>query len=560
MLTLFADLAKEIAVFVVLAFLIGRTNLFASFVARLHSWRERLLLAGSMGILGILGTYWGIPVQGAIANTRVIGPMLAGLYGGPVAGMIAGAIAGFHRLSLGGFTGVACAISTISEGLLGGLLHRVRGGRPLSARTAFLATAAAELLQMAIILLVARPWSTALALVQQIILPMTLANALGVALMVYIIADAESQKARLKAEQAQQALQLAGLTLPHLREGLSFDSAQATCQIIQEGAALAAVSITDRSQVLAYVGRGSDHHKAGGRPLMQATWDVLEDGQVRIAERAEEIGCAHGASCPVKAGIVVPLRDGEQVVGTLHLYQKEGGPVSPILIELGLGLGQLLSTQIETSRAQAMARLVTQAELRALHAQINPHFLFNALTTIAAFCRRDPGKARELLLLLSQYIRSSLRSADSLVTLGEELQVVAAYLTIEQARHGERVRSQIEVDLELQRIQVPVLSLQPLVENAIRHGLLARTAGGTVTITASQVGDELELTVLDDGVGIQAGAPSGNGVALKNVRERLRHLYGGLGSLAVTPRPGGGTRAVLRFPIADPTGSEVVAG
>jgi two-component system sensor histidine kinase LytS len=503
-----------------------------------------------MGLLGMLGTYWGIPVQGALANTRVIGPMIAGLYGGPLAGLVAGVMAGLHRLSLGGFTAVACAVSTVSEGLLAGLVHRLRGGRPLSARAAFLATAAAELLQMAIILLVARPYESALALVGNIALPMTLANAFGVALMVFIIGDAQAQRERLKAEQAHQALQLARLTLPHLREGLSFDSAQKACEIIRAGAGLAAVSITNRETVLAYVGQGSDHHHAGGRPKMQATWDVLADGQARIAERPEEIGCAHGANCPIKAGIAVPLQDGDQVVGTLHLYQKEAGPVSPILIELGLGLGQLLSTQIETSRAHAMARLVTQAEIRALHAQINPHFLFNALTTISSLCRRDPGRARELLLLLSQYIRSSLRSADSLVTLGEELQFVGAYLAIEQARHGERVRSVIEVDRALHAIPVPVLSLQPLVENAIRHGILGRAEGGTVTISASLVGAELVLSVRDDGVGIQEGAPAGNGVALKNVRERLHHLYGGRGALVVEPLPDGGTLAVLRFPVS----------
>lgn len=555
---LFADLIKEIAVFVVLAFLIGRTNLFASFVVRLHSLRERLLLALSMGLLGILGTYWGIPVQGAIANTRVIGPMIAGLYGGPAAGLFAGLIAGLHRLSLGGFTGVACAISTVSEGLLAGLLHRLRGGRPLTAGAAFLATAAAELLQMAIILLVARPYEAALNLVHQIILPMTLANALGVALMVYIIGDAQAQRERLKADQAHQALQLARLTLPHLREGLTEGSAEAACRIIRDGAGLAAVSITDRAKILAFVGVGSDHHYAGGRPLMRATWDVLADGQVRIAGRPEDLGCSHGAGCPVRAGIVVPLRDGEQVVGTLHLYQRQAGPVSPILIELGLGLGQLLSTQIETSRAHAMAQLVTQAELRALHAQINPHFLFNALTTISALCRRDPERARELLLLLSQYIRSSLRSADSLVTLGEELQFVGAYLAIEQARHGERVRSRIEVDPSLHGIPVPVLSLQPLVENAVRHGILARPEGGMVTITAERAGAELALTVLDDGIGIQAAESSGNGLALKNVRERLQHLYGGRGALIVAPHPSGGTQAVLRFPAGNAV--EEVAG
>ncbi|HEY3366418.1 MAG TPA: LytS/YhcK type 5TM receptor domain-containing protein [Symbiobacteriaceae bacterium] len=547
---LFSDLAKEIAVFVVLAFIIGRTGLFTTFFARPRGWRERLLLALGAGLLGIAGSYWGIPIQGALANARVIGPMVAGLYGGPVAGVAAGLVAGLHRTYLGGFTAVACGISTVSEGALAGFVHRRWGAKPLSAVAAFGATAAAELLQMTIILLVARPWSDAVSLVKIIGLPMTLANAAGVGLMVLIIGDAQAQRDRIAATQAHQTLQIAGRTLPHLREGLTGESALAAARIILDGTRLDAVSITDRGRILAFVGSGSDHHHAGIPPLTQAVWDGLADGTSRQVNTPAQVGCSH-PGCPLSAGVIVPLRDGDQVVGTLNLLQKRPGPVSQVTVELGVGLGQLLSNQIEISRVQAMSRLVAQAELRALHAQMNPHFLFNALNTIAAVCRRDPDKARDLLVLLSQYLRASLQAGDGLIALGRELEFVEAYLTIEKVRYGDRLQVETDVPAELLGLRVPILSLQPLVENSVRHGLMPRAAGGTVRIRAQREGSHLVLRVEDDGVGIRAGGqgePGGNGVGLKNVRERLRHLYGTDGQLSLSSRPAGGTVAELRLP------------
>lgn len=544
-------LAQEIALFVAVAFAIGRSGLFQAFFSRLLGWRDKALLAVGGGLLGVIGTYAGIPVQGALANSRVIGPMVAGLYGGPLTGLAAGLIAGLHRTSLGGFTAVACGISTVTEGLVGGLIHRWRQGRSPSALMAALATVVAEALQMAIILLVARPFSEALALVRIIAVPMTLANAAGVGLMVAIIQDAQEQRERIAARQAHQALKIAGQTLPHLREGLTAESAAAACGIILQETQLLAVSITDLSHILGFMGAGSDHHRSGERPRTQATWDVLADGSPRVIHSRDKVGCTH-EDCPLTHGVVVPLRNGEQVVGTLHLYQKGPGPVSPVTVELGLGLGQLLSYQIELSRVHEMSRLVAQAEIRALHAQINPHFLFNALNTISALIRRDPEQARDLLVLLSQYLRSSIRAAEGMVTLGQELEFVEAYLAIEKARYGERLASEVDVPQELLELPVPIMALQPLVENSVRHGLMPKAGGGTVRVSARLEAADLVLRVEDDGVGIARAAregKSGHGVALKNVSERLRHLYGSDGLLSLAEAPGGGTVAQLRLPV-----------
>lgn len=553
-LKLFPQLTQAVFLFVLLAFVAGRIGILARFFSRSLQWKEQAIFSVVAGMLGIVGTYWGVPVQGALANTRVVGPMMAGLLGGPFAGVTAGLIAGLHRFTLGGFTAFACTVSTVSEGLLAGLVHLYlkRRGRHVTAVSAFFATAAAEMMQMVIILLLARPFAAAVELVELIALPMILINGMGVGLVVGIVRDAQQQKDQIAALQAQTVLEIASKTLPHLREGLTEASALATCRIVVERSDLGSVTITNRERILAFVGIGMDHHKAGGRPLNQVSWDVLADGKERVVQRAEEVGCTV-PDCPLAAGVVVPLRDGDQVVGSMSLYQKGGGPVKQVTVELSVGLGNLLSSQIELSRVQAMTQLVAEAELRALHAQINPHFLFNALGTIAALCRRDSNKARELLLLLSHYLRSSIRAGNDIVTLGEELKFVEAYLTIEHTRFGDRLRTQIEIDPGVLDAQVPILSLQPLVENSVRHGIMPRASGGTIRLAGRQEGESLVLTVTDDGVGMMAEAnpsPEGNGVGLNNVRQRFLYLYGSSDLVTVTSRPGEGTVVRLQLPLS----------
>lgn len=552
-LTLYLRLAQAISIFVLMAFVAARSGLLVRILARAQRWGERLTLVGMTGLLGIVGTYWGVPVEGALANTRVVGPMLAGLMGGPVAGLAAGLLAGLHRLTLGGFTGVACGVSTTCEGLLAGMVHHhlKRRNREITAPVAFAATAAAEMLQMLIILLLARPFTDALHLVERIALPMILVNATGVGLMVGIVRDSQRQKDRLQALQAQTVLEIASRTLPHLREGLTEASALATCRIVLELTDMGSVTMTSRDRILAFVGAGEDHHRPGIRPLNQVTWEVLNDGRARVVLSRADVGCTE-EGCPLAAGVVVPLRDGDQVVGSLSLYQKGSGPVTQVTLELALGLGHLLSTQIELSRAQAMKQLLAQAELRALQAQINPHFLFNALGTIGALCRRDPNKARELIVLLSHYMRASIRSGSERVTLAEELGYVEAFLAIQHARFGPRLRSEVAIDPELMNAAVPILSLQPLVENSVRHGIMPRAEGGFIRLTGHREGSRLVLTVTDDGVGMTAEAleaPKGTGVGLSNVRQRLRYLYGSEGLVELESSPGKGTTVRLRLPL-----------
>jgi two-component system LytT family sensor kinase len=211
----------------------------------------------------------------------------------------------------------------------------------------------------------------------------------------------------------------------------------------------------------------------------------------------------------------------------------------------------------ERERREAeMRRLTTEAELRALRAQINPHFLFNALTTIGYLIQTAPPRAFDTLLRLTALLRGVLRSDGELTTLGRELDIVEAYLDIEHARFEERLTVTIDVPSALRSIPLPSLLLQPIAENAVKHGLAPTAAGGAVLIRArvERGGDgaeELRLVVQDTGIGVDAEVLARgrtNGLGLRNVERRLHHHYGPAASLVLRSVHGAGTVVEVRLP------------
>ena len=210
-------------------------------------------------------------------------------------------------------------------------------------------------------------------------------------------------------------------------------------------------------------------------------------------------------------------------------------------------------------RESEMLQLATDAELRALRAQLNPHFLFNALNTIAYLMRAAPARAQDTLYRLTDLLRAVLRRSEGVcVTLGQELEIVEAYLAIEQARFGERLTFRIDVPEELRPLPVPPLLLQPLVENSVKHGLTPRAQGGSITVSATiqsakdEPGDVLRLIVSDTGVGLSPPGTraAGSGIGLSSVRRRLQRQYGTRGRIDVRGAAGAGTTVEILLPIA----------
>lgn len=210
-------------------------------------------------------------------------------------------------------------------------------------------------------------------------------------------------------------------------------------------------------------------------------------------------------------------------------------------------------------REQEIGKLATEAELRALRAQLNPHFLFNALTTISYLIQTAPERALETLMRLTGLLRAVLRAPNGeLVTVGEEMDLIESYLAIERARFEERLRVVIDLPVELYQLRIPPLVLQPLVENAIKHGISPCRDGGEVIVSAriensqdGRNGESLCLSVRDTGTGeLSHGRGGGQGVGLSNVRRRLECVYGRKATLELTSDPGLGTVAEIRLPLS----------
>ncbi|OAT81302.1 sensor histidine kinase [Desulfotomaculum copahuensis] len=549
-------LAERMSMVATAAFILSRTAAFQRILSRQLTGRDRLLLVLACGGLGIAGTYAGISIHGALANSRVIGVMVAGLLGGPLIGFAAGLVAGVHRYLLGGFTAFSCALAAVAEGTLGGLVqHRYRRGT-VSWPVALATGLAGEMLQMAIILLTARPFSEAWALVKIIALPMITVNSIGIAIFMVIVKTAAEQQERIAAGQAQQALRIATRTLPFLRRGLNQESAAETARIIYNAVKVAAVAITDQTQILAHLGMGADHHHPGNPILTEATRRAMDTGQLQLAQTRAEIGCHH-AQCRLASAVIVPLKRRENVIGTLKLYHDRENSINAVDMELARGLAHLFSTQLELAELEHQAQLRSRAELKALQAQVHPHFLFNALNAIVSLVRLRPDTARELLIRLADFLRYSLKQDDGPITLEEELAHMDAYLAIEGVRFGDKLKVVRRIDPASLTCPVPPFTLQPVVENAIKHGLQPRPNGGQVEIVVEEQPREIKVTIRDNGVGIpgpelnrilEPGYGHGHGLGLSLVNERLKSIYGRDYAVQITSSPDRGTAVVMRFP------------
>jgi signal transduction histidine kinase len=252
----------------------------------------------------------------------------------------------------------------------------------------------------------------------------------------------------------------------------------------------------------------------------------------RIEREAANVVPGLGAAAQIAPGRELYL--GRRAGGLRYLSED---------LEALSSLAAAARARLEEFRESEHRRLLAQAELRALQAQIHPHFLFNALNTLYGIIPKEARGARRTVLNLADIFRYFLRSGTELIPLEEEMRIVTAYLEIEAMRLGGRLRTEVEIDPAALRCPIPLLSLEPLVENAVKHGVAARPEGGVVRVSARHTGSKLEVTVSDNGAGFprDAGSGDGAGVGLENVRRRLKLCYGDLATFAIRSAPDGAT-------------------
>lgn len=534
MIELIKNLINSLIYVIIVAFIVSNLPIFKKIIQKdAFKKSDLLILSVIFAVFGIISTYTGTNVFGAIANTRIIGVMTGGIICGPFVGIVSGIIAGVHRFlyDIGGITSLPCAISTILTGFLSALIHK-KGFRYQKWLYGLAGGIIIESIEMLLILLMSKPFSSALAIVKSIYVPMSFTNALGICILILLIQNSFKEKEQMAAMQAQLALEIANKTLPYFRE-INGDSLKKVCTIIKESTGAAAVSITDKTKILAHVGLGSDHHISGDPIQTFATKEVINSGQMRIMNSPEEIECS-SEECQLKSGLIVPLKEKDEIIGTLKLYFAKRSGISFTHEKLAIGLSQLISTQIEISKVGKLEELAAKAEIKALQAQINPHFLFNALNTIVALLRVNPNSARELIVNLSTYLRYNIEETSTFVDISKELQQVKSYVEVEKARFGDKLNVIYDIDESI-HVKIPSLIIQPIVENSIKHGILKGSGAGNIVISVRKHNsDEIRVSVEDDGIGIpqafienlHAGKVKENKIGISNVDNRLRHIYG----------------------------------
>ncbi|WCK54475.1 LytS/YhcK type 5TM receptor domain-containing protein [Aneurinibacillus sp. Ricciae_BoGa-3] len=426
MLYLLIDQLERVGFIIATAFFLSRQRKLRSFMQyqgkREGLWQFILLFS----FFAILGTYSGIRITGvgykpeplifdvagteAIANARTIGVVIAGLLGGWKTGLTVGVIAGVHRYLLGGFAALPCMVAPIIQGVLAGCMKNTLKKHHKHSSSVWVACAVgfgAEILQMLVILLLARPAGEAIALVETIGIPQVFSNGLGVALFFAILIEVEREEERIGAEYASKAMQ---------------------------------------------------------------------------------------------------------------------------------------------------SLLVANAEIKALQAQMNPHFLFNVLNSIKALIRTNPENARQMITLFSKYIRKNMQSAgQDLIPIREELAHIRVYLDLIKFRMGDLIDIKWDVDDSCLSYELPPLTIQPIVENAFVHGLKNTVKAGQLLISVKEAQGGITVSVEDNGSGMdnKSGKLEGEehmGFALVNIQQRLRHYFGEDVTLMIRSYPGIGTAVSFTLP------------
>ncbi len=568
-------LIERMGILLTITFILTRIPLFRQLLDReVRVWTS-VSFSVLFGLFGIAGTYAGVVVHEqmylpafwifslepdeAIANSSLVGVVIGGLLGGPFVGIGAGLITGIHMYSLGGFTAFSAGLSAPVTGLLAGFVARFFSPeRVISPSKALFFGMFAPIIQMSLILIFSQPPEAARTIVNFIGVPMVLTNSISIAIFTTMIRVALKEEERSAANEAERVFNIAERILPHLKRGLTPETAQAAAKLLYRELNASAVAVTNREQVLAHVGAGADHHLVGEALSGEMDKSAMIRDDIQTGWNREQLGCTR-KDCPLQASIVVPMREGGTVVGLIKLYFKRPQQIRKVEEVLARGLSNLISNQLTLALAEKMSGLMKDAELRMLQAQVHPHFLFNTLNSIVTLIRINPDLARHMTIQLGVFMRHNLKmTSNQLVTIAQEMNHLNAYLDIVKIRFAEQFTVYCEVEPGVEEVMIPPGTLQPLVENCIQHGLREKPHGGRIVIRITEGNGQVHVVIEDNGAGLPADlldqlgrtpvkSREGNGIGVHNVNQRLVSLFGPDASLTYSNREEGG--CLIRFTI-----------
>lgn len=524
---------QKVCVLVTFAYLLSRTGLFRRLFQAQYGRRDRIWILLFFGLLGLVE--FGLSPLESPGSSRIVAVTVAGLLGGPLVGIGVAFIVGLTGLLVIGLGAAYGGVAAAVGGVLGGWVADFRPHLQLRVVAGFVVGALSHTVWMGLVFaqdtLVATWDVLAILYGGPIIL-----NGLAVALFLMIVGDMRAQQEKLERAELARALHIGNSVLPHLKYGLNAKSAGYIADIIRRVTGVSSVAITDAEKVLA---------STDGR-----TGELPQAARCAVDARSMSFGSdACGFEC------AAPLFYDDKVVGCVELRQI-GSKIRPEVAELGTEIAQFLGNyQLQLWHLERQSEIASKAELRALQAQVHPHFLFNALNTLACLCETNPRKAADIAVRLGDYFRTALkRDGTLLIPLSKELANVRHYLEIEQARFGERLVVSEEVEESVLDTLVPALSIQPLVENAVLHGLSTKVGKGNLKLVVRRKESRLRCAVIDNGTGmtperlenlLHEDEPRG----LTILRGRLDKLYHSNFSLRIRSRQGMGTLVLLSIPV-----------
>ena len=522
--------------------------------------RNQLVLGGIFGIFCVISDYIGIQVEGALPNARVIGVLSAGFLGGPVSGMTTAVIASIHRYLIfpERISTLACVLAAILHGVIGSWIgYAKKDNRQYSNWFLLVSTFVAEAIHMILILILTRPFNEALVIVKIVLVPMVIINSVGMVIFFSVFKSIFNNEDLKVAVNVSLALRTAERCAPYLGDAeTNRESMQKIIDIVMSEHKCVGVAVIREYE---FLGRSSAFDsiildKTSYPRLLAATKTYRTTRISRVPLPEDAFYPLYEKNVIISAPIV---RSGEEVLSFVMLARKNAYSYRAD-IEFGTGIANYFATQLKLVDMEKQKEHLRKAEIKALQSQINPHFLFNALNTISCFCREKPEKARELLMALSSYFRNMLDDIDSSVTLETELEHVKAYLMLEEARFEEHLKIRIEAEPEDLTGRVPNLILQPIVENAVRHGAMKRDKG-QVTIRIKKEEKSTMIDVIDNGPGMdkeivdrlyENGSSQlphqneGHGIGMLNVQRRLTGIFGKGAGLQIIS---GGSGTIVRM-------------
>ncbi|WP_309620084.1 histidine kinase [Salinibacterium sp.] len=347
-------------------------------------------------------------------------------------------------------------------------------------------------------------------------------------------------------------LHLASRAAEHLRGGLADDDAVRAARHLRTLLGCDILAIADARGSVAIDGSGESL-----RPFVASIVDVPFDGA-----RTKVVAVPPSARVATPWAIAAPIIVDGCLAGVVIAFAASRH--APLVRATG-EVARWVTAQLRLGDLEASRTALAEAQLRSLRSQISPHFIYNALNAIAAYIITDPPKARELVIEFADFTRYSFRRAGDFTTVEEELRSIHSYLVLERARFGDRLEVTLRIAPETLSAVIPFLSVQPLVENSVRHGLEARERGGRITISTEEIGANVQIVVEDNGVGMdpdhleahlgrQTEHESGgeDHIGLRNVDTRLRRVYGDEYGLVIETNVGAGTLVRMNVPRSQP--------